>query len=53
MDDIYIRGKKLSIHYAKDNKIAQIEDIKLGLNIYIDGNLEKGLDKLGKIVVDF
>ncbi len=53
LDDIYIRGKKLSIHYAKDNKIAQIEDIKLGLNIYIDGNLEKGLDKLGKIVVDF
>lgn len=51
LDDVDIRGKKYSIHYAKDKDTADEEGIQAGLTVYADGSEIAHLDKLGKIEV--
>lgn len=51
LDDVVIRGKKISVHYAKDEEIAAEENMSKGLSVYIDGKLEKSLDDLGVLEI--
>ena len=52
LDDVYIRGKKYSIHYAIDKDAAAEEGIQVGLTVYVDGVQVAHLDKLGKIEIE-
>lgn len=52
LDDVVIRGKKVSVHFAKDEETASDEDLAAGLNVYVDGELVSSLSKLGKIEIN-